>query len=73
MEEVSKDELSELGRKLAASRTIKVAKCEWCGTEFSGLKKKRFCSNKCRVAGYRAERKKLQVELQTGAGGDANN
>ena len=49
--------LSELGKRLAAARGIKTANCDYCGQEFTGYNKRRFCSEKCRVAAHRAAKR----------------
>jgi endogenous inhibitor of DNA gyrase (YacG/DUF329 family) len=63
MSNLSKDELSELGRKLASARKQMHGHCENCGKEISGPSHTRFCSTRCRVAAHRAQpSKKLPNE-----------
>jgi predicted nucleic acid-binding Zn ribbon protein len=54
------DELgSELGRQLVARRRIVESSCAVCGTAISGTVRRKYCSNRCRVAAY-TERKREQ-------------
>ena len=45
--------VSEQARALAAQRRIVDSNCEVCGTPIRGTKKRRYCSNRCRVAAFR--------------------
>ena len=54
---VDKEELSELGRKLAAARKQMSGNCENCGKPITGPASRRFCSGKCRTASHRAAHK----------------
>jgi hypothetical protein len=46
------------GRDLANMRRQVRGICLWCGSTFEGIIKQIYCSNKCRVAAWRAKYKK---------------
>lgn len=52
----------EAGRRFAALREIVAIRCLVCGRETSGTKRRRYCSDACRV---RASRERSQVQART--------
>ena len=60
---ITKDELSRLGRYMAASRRIVDGTCEVCGKTFTGTTKRRYCSNSCVVRAHRARVREAQVTI----------
>ncbi len=47
-----KDELSELGRRLANARRKVEGTCEVCGKPFTGIRTRRYCSMACVQRAY---------------------
>ena len=52
-DEITKEDLGRFGRYIASKRGIVSGVCEICGTPFEGTRKRRYCSNKCRVQAHR--------------------
>jgi hypothetical protein len=48
---------SELGRMLAARRRQVTGACPVCGTTFTGIGKRRYCSDRCRFRATYLRRK----------------
>jgi hypothetical protein len=58
-DQITKEELSRLGRYMARSRRIVKGNCEVCGTEFEGTTKRRYCSNRCAVRAHRERQREV--------------
>lgn len=55
-------ERSEAARLLAAQREVVSGTCEVCGKEFTGTKKRRYCSSRCALRGWRAAQREKEAE-----------
>jgi hypothetical protein len=53
---------SELGRQLVARRRIVEGSCAVCGTAISGTVRRKYCSNRCRVAAYTERKRKRRAK-----------
>jgi endogenous inhibitor of DNA gyrase (YacG/DUF329 family) len=58
---MDKDELSELGRKLASARKQIEAQCLHCGKQFTGTTRALYCSARCKVAHLRGKKKEANT------------
>ncbi len=55
--------LQEAARLRAARRLRTVKQCEVCGTSFEGIRQRRYCSDRCRVAASRQRRQLQEAEV----------
>jgi hypothetical protein len=54
------EDTKELGRRLASARQQVESVCLYCGEMFTGYKHRKYCSNKHRVAAFRAAKKESE-------------
>lgn len=52
-ETATTSEATELARALAARRRIETKICPICGTPFTGIAKKQYCSGRCATRAFR--------------------
>lgn len=53
-------EATRIGKALLALRTIVDSECVVCGTPIRGMKRRRYCSSRCKVADWRAKQKQAE-------------
>ena len=51
------------GKSYAPGTTLYDHQCVWCGAEFRGSYDKTYCSTRCRVAGWRAKKRGIKVNI----------
>lgn len=51
---------SDIGRLLAARRQHLAKTCPVCGTPFTGIAKKRYCSRACQMRAWRKEKEETR-------------
>jgi hypothetical protein len=58
--------LSDLARRLAASRKVVESTCEYCGKPITGTTRRKYCSQSHSVLAYRKRLKERETDLSSG-------